>query len=133
MAASSDTIVLSANAAQHDPETLHHFWAQVVGAGRANEGLRANWQAHLRRSVRDCGFKYVRFHGLYHDDMQVYREVDGKVSYNFQYIDELVDALLESGVRPFVEFGFCPSSLASKLDTVCHFSQSYLRPTTNIA
>lgn len=97
---------------------IRHFWSQVVGAGRANEGLRADWQQHLKTVARECGFRYVRFHGLYHDDMHVYHEVNGEVIYNFQYIDALIDALLDAGVRPFVEFGFCPSKLASQLDTV---------------
>jgi hypothetical protein len=50
-------------------EPLHHFWSTCVGAGRANEGLRANWQDALKTAVKDCGFRYLRFHGLFHDDM----------------------------------------------------------------
>lgn len=104
-------------------DTFEHCWAQVVGAGRANEGLRADWQAHLKFVHTTCGFKYVRFHGLYHDDMHVIHEVDGKHVYNFQYIDALFDAMLDMGVRPFVEFGFCPSLIATEVDTV-GFQQS---------
>lgn len=97
---------------------LEQFYSQVVGAGRANEGLRADWQAHLKLARAACGFKYVRFHGLYHDDMHVLDEADGKHVYNFQYIDALFDAMLDMGVRPFVEFGFCPSLIATQRDTV---------------
>ena len=97
---------------------LRHFWSKCVGAGRANEGLRADWQRQLRKAVTECGFKYIRFHGLFHDDMFVYREVEGKPVYNFQYIDELFDTLLEIGIKPFVEFGFCPGDLATKKATV---------------
>jgi xylan 1,4-beta-xylosidase len=97
---------------------LEHFYSQVVGAGRANEGLRADWQAHLRLVRTACGFRYLRFHGLYHDDMHVLQQVDGKHVYNFQYIDALFDAMLDIGIRPFVEFGFCPSLIATESDTV---------------
>ena len=45
-----------------------------VGAGRANEGLRADWQRQLTYAHRECGFKYIRMHGLFDDDMGVYRE-----------------------------------------------------------
>jgi len=89
-----------------------------VGAGRANEGLRAGWLEQMKVVVEHCGFQYVRFHGLFHDDMFVYRETDGEAVYNFQYIDDLFDRLLEIGVRPFVEFGFCPKDLASGPETV---------------
>lgn len=99
-------------------QTLQHFWSKCVGAGRANEGLRASWQEQLQQVADNCGFQYVRFHGLLHDDMFVARKVDGKIVYNYQYIDELFDRLLDIGVRPFVEFGFCPSDLASGDATV---------------
>ena len=29
---------------------LHHVWNECVGAGRANEALRADWQAHFREA-----------------------------------------------------------------------------------
>lgn len=99
-------------------EFFHHFWSKCVGAGRANEGLRAAWQKQLKQAVADCGFQYVRFHGLLHDDMFVVHKEDGKIVYNYQYIDELFDSLLEIGIRPFVEFSFCPSALASGNTTV---------------
>lgn len=110
-------IELKANA--YDIGTpLKHFWSECVGAGRANEGLRADWQEQLRLAVKECGFKYIRFHGLYHDDMFVYREVNGCAIYNFQYVDILFDKLLEIGIKPFVEFGFCPKDLATETGTV---------------
>ena len=31
---------------------LKHFWNLCVGAGRANEGLRADWQEQLRLAVK---------------------------------------------------------------------------------
>jgi len=99
-------------------EPLHHHWSQVVGAGRAAEGLRANWQEHLRTAAGECGFRYVNFHGLFHDDMFVYRMGEDGPEYNFQYIDEVFDRLLETGVRPFVEFGFSPGDLAREKSTI---------------
>lgn len=97
---------------------LAHFWSVCVGAGRANEGLRAGWLEHLEMVVKACGFRYVRFHGLFHDDMFVYREQQGEAVYNFQYVDDLFDRLLRLGIRPFVELGFCPGDLASEKGTV---------------
>jgi xylan 1,4-beta-xylosidase len=90
-----------------------------VGAGRANEGLRADWQQQLAEVHRECGFRYVRFHGLLCDDMGVYQvDAKGREHYNWQYVDALFDALLGLGVRPFVELGFMPSALASGSHTI---------------
>lgn len=108
-------------------EPLTHFWSCCVGAGRANEGLRANWLEHLQLAVRNCGFRYVRFHGLFHDDMFVYRERDGVAVYNWQYVDELFDRLLDIGIRPFVELGFSPGDMASS-QNVCFWWKGFSSP-----
>ena len=90
-----------------------------VGAGRANEGLRADWQRQLKVAHDECGFKYIRFHGLLSDDMGVYFEdKNGKPTYNWQYIDELFDYLRSIGMKPFVEVGFMPGALASGSQTI---------------
>lgn len=97
---------------------LKHFWSTCVGAGRANEGLRADFQNHLRLVHNASGFKYLRFHGLLHDDMFLLRiNKDGKKVYNFQYIDSLFDFILSIGMRPFVEFGFMPEAIKSGDET----------------
>jgi xylan 1,4-beta-xylosidase len=95
-------------------DTMFKF---CVGAGRANEGLRADWQRQLTIAHRECGFQYIRFHGLFDDDMGVYRDY-GKPEYNWQYIDELYDFLHSIGMKPFVELGFMPDSLASGSKTI---------------
>lgn len=96
-------------------EPFTHYWSVSVGAGRANEGLRAGWLEHLQLVKKNCGFRYVRMHGLFHDDMFVYfRKPDGKVVYNWQYIDELYDRMLAIGVKPFVELGFFPKDMAAE-------------------
>jgi xylan 1,4-beta-xylosidase len=93
---------------------LNNFFNECVGAGRANEGLRADWQRQLRYTKEQLGFRYIRMHGLLHDDMGVYFEdKQGNPSYNWQYIDELYDFLLSIKVRPFVELGFMPKALSS--------------------
>ncbi len=97
-------------------DTMFKF---CVGAGRANEGLRADWQRQLTCAHGECGFKYIRMHGLFTDDMGVYREdAHGNPEYNWQYIDELYDFLQSIGMKPFVELSFMPSALASGSKTI---------------
>jgi xylan 1,4-beta-xylosidase len=109
-----DTAIRITSDASAPAKPLVHYWSKVVGAGRANEGLRATWQDELETAARYDGFKYVRFHGLFHDDMFVYREDEqGRPIYNFQYVDDLFDRMLEKGVRPFVELSFSPGDMAT--------------------
>jgi xylan 1,4-beta-xylosidase len=111
-----------------DETPLPHVWAECVGAGRANEALRADWQRQFAEVVDACGFRYIRFHGVFHDDMFVYRESYGHgfgkdtplatPVYTFSYVDKVFDFILACGARPFVELGFMPRDLATVHETV---------------
>ena len=96
---------------------LNTAFKECVGAGRANEGLRADWQRQLARVHKECGFTYIRMHGLLTDDMGVYRDTSHP-EYNWQYVDQLYDFLESIGMKPFVELGFMPSDLASGTQTI---------------
>lgn len=98
---------------------LNTMFKECIGAGRANEGLRADWQQQLAMTKKECDFKYIRMHGLLSDDMAVYREDSkGNPEYNYQYIDALYDFILSIKMKPFVELGFMPSALASGSETI---------------
>ncbi|MEV0629503.1 beta-xylosidase [Nonomuraea wenchangensis] len=111
-----------------DESVLPHVWSRCVGAGRANEALRADWQRQFAEAVAAAGFRYVRFHGIFHDDMFVYRERYGggfgedatlaSPVYTFSYVDKVFDFILECGARPFVELGFMPRDLATVTETL---------------
>jgi len=102
---------------------------ECIGAGRANEGLRADWQQQLAMVQKDIEYRYIRFHGLLHDDMRVYTEdKEGNISYNWQYIDKLYDYLLSIKIRPFVEFGFMPADLAVGTKTVFWWKANVSKP-----
>ena len=108
---------------------LNTMFKACVGAGRANEGLRADWQRQLADVHKECGFRYVRMHGLLGDDMGVYREdKQGRPEYNWQYIDEVYDFIVRIGMKPFVELGFMPGALASGAKTIFWWKGNVTRP-----
>ncbi len=108
---------------------MNRMYNFCVGAGRANEGLRADWQRQLRQVHADCGFRYLRFHGLFCDDMGVYQEdKQGRSIYNWQYVDELFDFLQSIGMKPFLELGFMPSALASGTQTIFWYKANVTPP-----
>jgi xylan 1,4-beta-xylosidase len=111
-----------------DDAPLRHIWNYCAGAGRANEALRADWQDQFREVVARLGVRHVRFHGLFHDDMFVYRASDGggfgpatplaEPRFTFGYVDKVFDFILATGARPFVELGFMPRELATQTETL---------------
>ena len=114
--------------ARAESRVLSPHWNFCAGAGRAAEGLRAGWRGHLQTAAAQCGFRRLRFHGLLHDEMFVCRRDGPNLVFNWQYIDDLFDFLLETGVRPFVEFGFFPKDLAGKSDFRCFWWQAHVTP-----
>jgi xylan 1,4-beta-xylosidase len=92
-----------------------HFWEVIFGSGRAILTLRDSYRRDLRDVKRITAFEYVRFHAIFHDEVGVYDEDEqGRPVYNFTYVDQIYDGLLENDVRPFIELSFMPRKLASK-------------------
>ncbi|WP_435738534.1 xylan 1,4-beta-xylosidase [Cellulosimicrobium sp. PMB13] len=104
---------------------LSDAWRTCVGTGRFNLALRQDYQESLALAQADIGFRYVRGHGLLSDDVGIHRPYDvaGSTRYHgtryaFTYVDQVVDAYLSLGIKPFLELGFMPSGLASGDQTV---------------
>ena len=103
-----------------------HFWEQTFGSGRAILSLRQSYRDDLRTVKQATDFQSVRFHGIFMDEVGLY-DPDRRIQnpglapqaardasvYNFSYIDQIYDGLLENHVRPFVELSFMPKKMAS--------------------
>jgi xylan 1,4-beta-xylosidase len=122
----TERIVVDAKAAT---TPFPHFWEQTFGSGRAILALRQSYRDDLRAVKQATDFKSVRFHGIFNDEVGLY-DPDRKTinfaqtagqagtaldnsSYNFSYVDQIYDGLLENGVRPYVEMSFMPKKMAS--------------------
>ncbi|AEY65198.1 glycosyl hydrolase [Clostridium sp. BNL1100] len=107
-------------------------WNFCVGTERMGIALQKEYQDTLEYVQKAINFKYIRGHGLFHDDTAIYREneIDGEMKpfYNFTYIDKIFDSFLEKGLKPFVELGFMPSQLASGEQKVFYWKGNVTPP-----
>ncbi len=108
-----ETITIDTNA---KATAFPHVWEEMFGSGRAVLSLRQSYRDDLQRVKRITGFEYIRFHAILDDEIGVY-DVDkqGRPVYNFSYVDQIYDGLLEQGAKPFVELSFMPRKLAANL------------------
>lgn len=101
---------------------LADAWRFCVGTGRLELALRRDYQDSLALVQREIGFRYIRGHGLFSDGMGIHRPYQDAgrrhVRHAFGYLDQVVDAYLGLGIRPFLELGFMPSGLVSGTRTV---------------
>ncbi len=96
-------------------EAFPHYWEKMFGSGRAVLAMREGYLNDLREVKAATDFEYVRFHGIFLDELGVYDEdAAGNPIYNFSYVDQIYDGLLKNGVRPYVELSFMPKKLASE-------------------
>lgn len=110
------------------PTPLHHTWEHTVGSCHAPLGLRADWQEQLRMAHEELGFRHVRFHGILSDDVGTLIRQEEALLHSFHNIDVIYDALIDMGVRPFVELSFMPSAIASGERTVFRYGANVTPP-----
>lgn len=104
-----------------------------VGTGRMGLALQKEYYEQLKMVQEKIGFKYIRGHGLFHDDMSIYQEYQGEdgntyVEYNFTYLDMVMDSYLSLNIRPFLELGFMPKKLASGEQTIFYWKGNTTPP-----
>lgn len=97
-------------------------WRACVGTGRFDLALRRDYQDSLALVQAEIGFRYLRGHGLLSDGAGIHRPYEyqgsSRTRYAFTYVDQVIDAYLALGIKPFLELGFMPSALASGDATV---------------
>lgn len=103
-----------------------------IGTGRMGLALQQEYVEHLKIVQETMPFRFIRGHGLFSDDMGIYREceMDGKTStfYNFTYLDRIIDTYLENNIRPFLELGFMPEKLKTGEQTVFYWKGNVTPP-----
>jgi len=93
---------------------LRHPWSKCIAVGRGYELLRADLQQHLRFLQQEFGYRNIRFHASFHDDMAVVQKLpDGEIVYRWTHLDHVYDFLVEAGFDPIVEINPMPAALAS--------------------
>lgn len=118
--------------AGHSVGELHRPWRLMIGSERLSQledgvgpggrHIGDEFAAALRRAHDELGVRTVRAHAILHDDVGVYREVDGQPVHDFTKLDRIYDRVLELGLRPIVEVSFMPRDLARDPDkTVFHY------------
>ncbi|HTM79708.1 GH39 family glycosyl hydrolase [Asticcacaulis sp.] len=107
---------------------LDRFFDLSVGSDFPGTLIRDDSQAQLKTTVNELGFRYIRFHDIFHDVLGTVKSVDGKIVYDWTKIDYLYDALLAKKIKPFVELGFTPEALKTSDQTIFYWKGNTSHP-----
>src|SRR5271165_6660170 len=107
---------------------IDRFFDLSVGSDYPGTLIRDDSQAQLKLTVDELGFRYIRFHAIFHDVLGTVRIEDGKTVYNWSKIDQLYDDLLARHIKPFVELGFTPKALATSQNSIFYWNGNTSHP-----
>lgn len=107
---------------------VDRFFDLSVGSDYPGTLIREDSQAQLKTAVDELGFRYIRFHAIFHDVLGTVKVQDGKVVYDWTKLDQLYDALLAKGIKPFVELGFTPEAMKTSDQTIFYWKGNSSHP-----
>jgi xylan 1,4-beta-xylosidase len=91
---------------------VDRFFDLSVGSDYSGTMSRDDAQRQLKPAIDELGFRYIRFHAIFHDALGTVKQgPDGRITYDWTGIDKLYDQFLAKRIKPFVELGFTPQAL----------------------
>lgn len=129
-------------AANTPAQKMNKHWKFCVGGCHVKMALRTDYIRQLKFIHDTLGIRYLRFHGLFNDDMDTMASladimpIPGAEQFselNFHKIGVVFDNILEIGMKPFVELGFMPKRLASGEEQCAFFYRGNITPPKDYA
>ena len=116
-----------------DTAAFRNLTDYCVGTGRLDLALHREYQDELAAVQKLCGFRYIRGHGLFSDQMGIWQEwgppfAEKEQWLCFTYLDRVMDAYIENGLEPFLEIGFMPEKLSSSPQTLFYWKAHTVPP-----
>jgi xylan 1,4-beta-xylosidase len=107
---------------------LDRFFDLSVGSDYPGTLIRDDSMAQLKTAVDELGFRYIRFHAIFHDVLGTVRIENGKTIYDWTKLDKLYDNLLARHIKPFVELGFTPKAMATSNNKIFYWEGNTSHP-----
>jgi len=95
-------IYLSVPLRQQRPEPLEHSWSKMINVGAAADLLRSDVQRQVLLMRDQLHFRYIRFWDLFSPEMLL-DAPDATGLYTFSRLDQVLDFLLSSALKPYIE------------------------------
>ncbi len=105
-----------------------YFYNLSVGSDFPGTLIRDDSMEQLALVEKELKFRYIRFHGIFHDVLNVYKVINGAPVYDWTKVDYLYDRLLKIGIKPFVELSFTPQAMATSGNKIFYWNGNTSHP-----
>ncbi|MDZ5646547.1 GH39 family glycosyl hydrolase [Nitrospirillum sp. BR 11828] len=112
-------------------QPLDRFYDLSIGSDYPGTLMRPDSMAQLRTTQDELGFRYIRFHAIFHDVLGTVKVENGAITYDWSKIDQLYDDLKARGLKPFVELGFTPKAMATSDNKIFYWEGNTSHPRPN--
>jgi len=93
-----------------------HLGMLLRGPGPGGRDVGTELAEAFRIVRAELGVASVRAHAILDDSLAVYQETDDGPVHDFSRVGDILDRVLQTGLRPIVELSFMPRDLASDRD-----------------
>jgi xylan 1,4-beta-xylosidase len=105
-----------------------HLALLLRGAGPGGRDVGAELAEAFRIVRRELGVEAVRAHAILDDSLGVYHDSGDGPIHDFSKVDDVLDRLCETGLRPIVELGFMPRDLATEPEATVFDYEGIISP-----
>lgn len=102
---------------------LKRNWCRMINIGTAADLLQSDVQKHLLILKQELHFEYVRFWDLHSAGMLL---GDSKTGFNFNKLDQIIDFLLQNGMKPYIELRPKPKLVMRSAYDIIHMEEHHL-------
>ncbi|HZH59891.1 MAG TPA: helix-turn-helix domain-containing protein [Metabacillus sp.] len=95
---------------QADGSELVPVWKKIINVGSANTLLNQNVREQIREIQSDIHFEYIRFEGIFNQEMEVVQK--GPI-FNWKFVNDILDYLQSIHSKPFIVLSYMPPLFAS--------------------
>jgi len=104
---------------QHSPAAAIDNRIHAVSVGSGYQLLQENVYKQLKKAVSECHFSHIHFRDPFCDLLSVYTEpAPNHPMFTWNYVDDIINRILELHLHPYIEIGFMPRELAATKDTL---------------
>jgi len=109
-----------------------HLGMLLRGPGPGGREVGAELADAFRIVRAELGVETVRAHAILDDSLGVYRETPDGPVHDFTKVGDVLDRLLETGLRPIIELSFMPRDLASEAEATVFGYAGIISPPRDI-